>query len=95
MWRNAMKSAFELAMERLDRESGPTKKLSAKQKAEIAEIDKKFDAKAAACKLGHEAAFAKATSLEEFEALKAAMAAELTSFEQDRNKAKEAVWNAS
>jgi hypothetical protein len=33
-----MKSAYELAMERLEKQS-PTQKLSEKQKAEIAEID--------------------------------------------------------
>ena len=41
-----MKSAYELAMERLEQQS-PTAKLSDAQKAEIAEIDSMFKAKIA------------------------------------------------
>ncbi len=41
-----MKSAYELAMERLEQQS-PTAKLSDAQKAEIAEIDSLFKAKIA------------------------------------------------
>ncbi|NNE90170.1 MAG: hypothetical protein HKN23_00840 [Verrucomicrobiales bacterium] len=42
-----MKSAYELAMERLEQESGPTAKLTDEQKAELASIDEKFKAKIA------------------------------------------------
>lgn len=41
-----MKSAYELAMERLEK-SSPTQKLTEKQKAEIAEIDSQTKAKVA------------------------------------------------
>ena len=41
-----MKSAYELAMERLEKQS-PSAKLTDKQRAEIAEIDKVFRAKIA------------------------------------------------
>ena len=41
-----MKSAYELAMERLN-EKSPTVKLTDKQKAELAEIDSKYAAKIA------------------------------------------------
>jgi hypothetical protein len=41
-----MKSAYELAMERLEKQS-PTQKLTAAQKAEIAEIDATLRAKTA------------------------------------------------
>ncbi|HWC59149.1 MAG TPA: ComEC/Rec2 family competence protein, partial [Verrucomicrobiae bacterium] len=41
-----MKSAYELAMERLNKTS-PTVKLSAAQKAELAELDSKYAAKVA------------------------------------------------
>lgn len=41
-----MKSAYELAMERLNKQS-PTIKLTDKQKAQLAEIDSKFNAKIA------------------------------------------------
>ncbi len=41
-----MKSAYELAMERLEKQS-PTVKITPKQKAELAEIDSTFRAKIA------------------------------------------------
>ncbi|MBC2594295.1 hypothetical protein H5P28_08475 [Ruficoccus amylovorans] len=41
-----MKSAYELAMERLEKDE-PTAKLSEEQKAALADIDKKYDAKIA------------------------------------------------
>lgn len=41
-----MKSAYELAMERLEKQS-PTQKLTEEQKAEIAEIDSQIKAKIA------------------------------------------------
>ncbi|MHA3773236.1 hypothetical protein ACXR0O_17015 [Verrucomicrobiota bacterium sgz303538] len=41
-----MKSAYELAMERLEKQS-PTSKLTEQQKAEIAEIDSTYKAKIA------------------------------------------------
>ena len=41
-----MKSAYELAMERLE-QSAPQKKLTDEQKAQIAEIESKFKAKIA------------------------------------------------
>ncbi|MEY4386841.1 MAG: hypothetical protein RLY20_2124 [Verrucomicrobiota bacterium] len=41
-----MKSAYELAMERLQKQS-PTTKLSAKQKAALAELDSQYAAKIA------------------------------------------------
>ena len=42
-----MKSAYELAMERLEKEKGPAKKLNDDQRAEIAEIENKYEADAA------------------------------------------------
>lgn len=41
-----MKTAYELAMERLNK-SAPTKKMSAAQKQELAELDSKYAAKTA------------------------------------------------
>ena len=41
-----MKSAYELAMERLNK-TGPTVKLSDKQKKQLAELDSKYQAKIA------------------------------------------------
>lgn len=46
-----MKSAYELAMERLEKESPSGKPLTNAQKAEIAEIQKKADSKIAEIKI--------------------------------------------
>lgn len=46
-----MKSAYELAMERLEKESPSGKSLTNAQKADIAEIQKKADAKIAELKI--------------------------------------------
>ena len=87
-----MKSAYELAMERLEQESGPTRKLSDEQKARIAEIDRKYDAKIAEQKLVHEGKLAAAESLEQVNELKAALAETVASLEAHRDKEKEATW---
>lgn len=87
-----MKSAYEIAMARLEKESGPGRKLTDVQKAEIAAINKKYDARIAEEKLTFEARLGKATSFEELEKLRAELAASLASIEELREKAKEAVW---
>jgi hypothetical protein len=46
-----MKSAYELAMERLNKKS-PTVKLSAAQKKQLAELDAKYQAKVAEREIG-------------------------------------------
>lgn len=42
-----MKSAYELAMERLEKESGPSAQLSDEQKAKLAEVEETYRAKIA------------------------------------------------
>jgi len=54
-----MKSAYELAMERLESQS-PTKQLSARQKSEIAEIESTFRARIAERELFLQGEIAKA-----------------------------------
>lgn len=88
-----MKSAYELAMEKLEKSQGPSRKLTDAQRAAIAEIDKKFDAGAAAAKLEKEQVMAAAQSREEYEAARRDLAAALSEIEADREAAKEKVWN--
>lgn len=88
-----MKSAYEIAMARLEKEKGPGRKLSDEQKSEIAAINKKYDARAAEEKLSFETRMTKAANFEELENLRKEMAASLTSIEEQREKAKESVWN--
>ncbi len=89
-----MKSAYELAMERLEKASGPTKKLSDEQKARIAEIEKVCSAKSAELKLSYDERLGKASTREEFDQIQAELADKLASLEARRDKEKEAVWNA-
>lgn len=89
-----MKSAYELAMERMERESGPSRKLSDSQKAAIAEIDKKYDAKIAEQRLAIEGRMNTASNALEVEQAKMDLAKEISSLEERREHEKEAVWNA-
>jgi len=89
-----MKSAYELAMERLEKASGPTKKLSGAQKARIAEIEKTYEAKIAETKLAYEPRMLGADSVEELDRLKRELADTIVELEGRREKEKEAVWNA-
>ncbi len=86
-----MKSAYERAMERLEESSGPGKKLSDAQKAQLADIDKTYDAKLAQVRLDYETEMIQAP-LPEAQTLQAEMAAELAAIEEKRNREKDAVW---
>jgi uncharacterized protein YecT (DUF1311 family) len=88
-----MKTAYELAMERLEKDSGTTKKLSDAQRARIAEIDKKYDAKVAEARLKLDSSAASATTIEELNAVRASSADEMARFEELREKEKDGVWN--
>ena len=63
-----MKSAYELAMERLSK-SSPTVKLTDKQKKEIAELDSKYQAKVAEREIGLKSEIAKAATQGDYEAM--------------------------
>lgn len=89
-----MKSAYELAMERLEKESGPSKKLSAKQKAAIAEIDKKYEAKIAETRLTFDAKMGGAPDLDSLNAIRAELAEKVTSLEEQRDREKDKIWSA-
>lgn len=87
-----MKSAYELAMERLEAASGPTKQLSDEAKAKIAAIDNKCDGDIAAVRIDFDAKLATATSHEEFSALKDELAKEIQRIEARREQDKDTVW---
>ena len=88
-----MKSAWELAAERLDAEDPALgKALTDEKKAELAELDAKFDAKIAERKIFLEKALAEAAeqgNVEEIEKLQRQIADETTRLEEDREQAKE------
>ncbi len=89
-----MKTAYELAMERLEKASGPTRKLTDDQKAQIAEVEKLYEAKMAELRLAFESRMRAAQSKEEWDAMQADLVAKIASLEDQREKEKEKVWNA-
>ena len=88
-----MKSAYEIALERMEAESGPTRKLSDEDKTRLAEIDQKYDAHIAELKLNTENKLATAPPPER-PGIQEELRAELGRIEERREKAKEEVWKA-
>ena len=85
-----MKSAYELAMERLEAEAGPSKKLSEDQKRQCAEVDRKFEAQIAQTKLSFENKIAPAGP-EEAPALEKELADEISRLSSACEAAKEKI----
>jgi hypothetical protein len=86
-----MKSAYELAMERLEK-SAPTINLTDEQKAQIAEVDSQFRARIAEKELFLKGQIREAQargSLEEIEALEKQLATELRRLQSDCEEKKE------
>jgi len=89
-----MKSAYELAMERLEKAQGPSKKLTDAQRERIAEIERQYEAKIAEEKLTYQSRMADAASVEERNTLQSELADRLQTLQSDCNKEKDAVWKA-
>lgn len=92
-----MKSSYELAMERLrSTDSSDRKELTDAQKAEIADIDQKFKAKAAEREIFLNRQVAEAElqgNYEEVEQLRKQLRSELDVIEEDKEDAKNKVRN--
>lgn len=86
-----MKSAYELAMERMERESGPTKKLTDEQREAIADIDSRYDAKIAEQHVAMDSQIVTAPFDQQIE-LKRQLAATIAELEAKRDAEKERVW---
>ena len=87
-----MKSAYELAMERLAEDSGPSKSLTDDQRERIAEIDRKYDAKVAEEKIGIEGRAA-AAPFEEAMQIRESLSSTLASLDEQREREKQKVWD--
>jgi molybdopterin converting factor small subunit len=86
-----MKSSFELAMERLNK-TAPTVKLSAAQKAELAELESRYAAKIAEREIGLNAEIAKVDGdFEQAEALREQLARERKKLQAELEEKKERV----
>lgn len=88
-----MKSAYELAMGRLEKESPSIQKLSDEQKRELAEIDSEFAAKIAERRIFLEGEIASAHPAEA-EQLRSQLAAEVRRLEEERETRKEKIRSA-
>ena len=88
-----MKSAYELAMERMEAASGPSKKLTDEQKAQIAKINAKYDGEVAQTKLLYEGKLS-AAGCEQQAGLQEEMARELAKIEERRESEKNKVWDS-
>jgi len=89
-----MKSAYELAMERLNK-TAPTVKLTAQQKKEIAELESKCAAKIAERELFLKGEMAKAVEKGDFEAmaqLEKQLVSDRKSLQADLEEKKAKVW---
>ena len=87
-----MKSAYEIAMEKLNAASGPLRALSDEQKERVAEIDKSYDAKIAETKLTYDEKLATAPP-EDAKDLQQELTSELARWEEKRETEKESIWN--
>jgi len=91
-----MKSAYELAMERLNK-SAPTQKLTEKQKKELAEVDSIYAAKIAERELLVKEELFKAMEKGDYEAaeqLQKQLASDRKSLEADKEEKKEKIRQA-
>ena len=92
-----MKTAYELAMERLSK-SAPAKKISSEQKKQLAELDSKYAAKIAEREIFLKGERAKAAAKGEFEAmeqLERQLTSDLKSLQAELEEKKEKVRSGS
>lgn len=87
-----MKSAYEIAMEKMKAAGGSQKKLSDAQKKRVAEIEKKYAARIAEAKLSLDQRVA-AAERKDRAALQEQLVNDVKRLEEKREAEKDAVWN--
>ena len=85
-----MKSSYELAMERLNK-NAPTKKLTEAQKKQLAELDSKYAAKIAGREIALETEIAKAEDFEKEESLREQLVTERKKLQAELEEKKEQI----
>lgn len=86
-----MKSAYELAMERLEKESPSGPPLTEEQKTELAEINQKFEARIAERKILAENEKQSASSYQEYQEIEENLRNDIQRLESERDQEKEKV----
>jgi len=87
-----MKSAYEIALEKMKAAGGSQKKLTEAQKKRVAEIEKKYAARIAESKLSLEQRIA-AAPRDERAALQRQLVDDIKRLDEKREAEKDAVWN--
>jgi hypothetical protein len=90
----AIKSAYELAMERLNKTAGPERKVTDEQKRRIADLDSVYKAKIAELEIGMEAKIAaarEAGDAEQFEKLQQQLVVERQKLKDECEAKKERI----
>ena len=87
-----MKSAYELALERLEKEQGPARTLTESQRARISELESVYAARVAERRLEMDTRIATAPPAE-VPGLQEQLATTLQSIEQELADKKDAIWN--
>ena len=87
-----MKSALEIAMEKLEQESGPARQLNPEEKAEIAAINKRYDAEIATVRMDFDQKISQADSPELVQQLREEMAHAVLQLENNRDAECDRIW---
>jgi CHASE3 domain sensor protein len=90
-----MKSAYERAMERMNAQSGESRKLTDDEKQRIVEIDNLYDSKVAEVNVTFDSRIAVASDPENAAALQEELRIEIARLEEKRQHEKDAIWNGA
>ncbi len=90
-----MKSAYELAMERMNAASGESRQLSDEEKKRIAEIDNLYDSKVAEVNVTFDSRIAVAADSGSAAAMQEEQRIEIARLEEKRQHEKDAIWSGS
>lgn len=87
-----MKSALEIAMEKMEQATGPTRQLSEEEKAAIAEINKRYDAEIATVRLDFDQKISQADSPMAVQEIREEMAYAIRQLENNRDAECDRIW---
>ncbi len=89
-----MKSALEIALEKMEENSGPARRLSSEEKAVIADINTRCDADIAAARLDYDQRISQVDTPEQLQILREELAGIISKIEEKRTSECDRVWNA-
>ncbi|PCJ63824.1 MAG: hypothetical protein COA73_04860 [Candidatus Hydrogenedentota bacterium] len=90
-----MKSAYELAMERMKAESGESRQLTDEEKQRVAEIDNLFDSKVAEVNVTFDSKIATTSDPGSIGVMKEEQRIDIARLEEKRQHEKDVIWNGA